>query len=117
MRKSLEDEDYEGPYHRASLIVWHAILNDPELSHLKEELFEEGRLSGKSYLELFTKLSLLSHSQVEPYIESITPDSPDIISEQMNIIGAILMRRVWYDIYPAPDPRYIAMLRKTVLLP
>ena len=109
MKESLED-DPEGPHDRSSLIIWHAVFNDPDLAHLKEELLEEGRLSSKSYLDLFYRLVMIPPGEVGSYVESIVPES---VSDQMNIMSAILSKRTGH----RPHPDYLGISRYTVLLP
>ena len=43
-------------YQRGRLLIWTAVLYDPELSHLRREFEGNGRLSGASMYELFLKL-------------------------------------------------------------
>ncbi len=112
MQNALSDEP-QGPQDRSSIIIWHAILHDPDLAHLKEELDREGRLSGASYLELYYKLAMIPPSQVTPYVEAITPDTRAEISNDLNYITSILIKRIGR----GPHPGFIALVETTLLLP
>ncbi len=109
MRNSLR-ENPQGPSDRSSLIIWQAILNDPDLVHLRAELEENGKLSGSSYFELYTKLAMIPPSQVTSYIESITPDS---VSSDLNYITSVLIKRIGRK----PHPSFIALSEASLLLP
>ncbi len=110
MKSSLE-KDSDGPHDRSSLIIWHAIFNDPDLAHLRTELEDKGKLSPESYMELFYKLAMIPPSDVDAYVKSITPDR--YVSDQLNIMAGILRKRAGH--YPHPD--YLGVSRLTVLLP
>ena len=61
-------------YDRGRLLIWTAVLYDPELSHLRMEFESNGRLSGASLYELFLKLVQLEGDEISPYIDSVTPE-------------------------------------------
>ena len=71
---AITDEYGHEVYDRGRLLIWTAVLYDPELSHLRTEFESNGRLSGASLYELFLKLVQLEGDEISPYIESVTPE-------------------------------------------
>ena len=73
---TLPDSEVYGSeaYDRGRLLIWTAVLYDPELAHLRKEFERSGRLSGSSMYELFLKLALLDGAEIAPYIDSVTPE-------------------------------------------
>ena len=73
---TLSNSEVYGPeaYDRGRLLIWTAVLKDPELAHLREEFESNGRLSGSSLYELFLKLVNMEADEILPYFESVTPD-------------------------------------------
>ena len=61
-------------YDRGRLLIWTAVLKDPELSHLRQEFESNGRLSGSSLFEVFLKFVNMEADEIPPYIDSVTPD-------------------------------------------
>ena len=54
-------------YNRGRLLIWTAVLYDPELSHLREEFESNGRLSGSRLYEIFLKFVNMPGEDVHPY--------------------------------------------------
>ncbi len=71
------------PYDRGKLIIWGAVLLDPEFEALRWELEENGILSSHSLYKIYTKFSELSYEEVQPYINAITPSDLQPILEPM----------------------------------
>ena len=86
-------DDPSEPHARGRLFMWLALLNDPELIHLKHELERDGQLSGSSLYEMYLRFAMLTPSEVEPYIESITPDTGEEWSDVLNYIFATVASR------------------------
>ena len=61
-------------YDRGRLLIWTAVLTDPDLSHLRREFESNGRLSGSSLYEVFLKFVNMGGDEIVPYIDSVTPD-------------------------------------------
>ena len=68
------DEYGREVYDRGRLLIWTAVLKDPELSHLRREFEINGRLSGSSLYELFLKFANMEADKISSYIDSVTPD-------------------------------------------
>ena len=79
---ALSSSEVYGPeaYDRGRLLIWTAVLNDPELSHLRREFETNGRLSGSSLYEVFLKFVNLGGDEISPYIDSVTPDDLSAVS-------------------------------------
>ncbi len=75
------DEYGHEVYARGRLLIWTAVLMDPELAHLRTEFESNGRLSGSSLYELFLKFVNLGSDEISPYIDSVTPDDLSAISQ------------------------------------
>ena len=73
---TLSNSEVYGPeaYDRGRLLVWTAVLKDPELSHLRQEFESNGRLSGSSLFEVFLKFVNMEADKISSYIDSVTPD-------------------------------------------
>ena len=65
-------------YDRGRLLIWTAVLRDPELSHLRREFETNSRLSGSSLYEVFLKFVNMGGDEISSYIDSVTPDG-DIV--------------------------------------
>lgn len=91
-RKAFRDSvtDLTEEHHRGRLIMWQAVLNDPELAHLKRELESDGHVSADSLMDMYHKFVSLTPREIEPYIESITSKS---LSDDLNrIVGTVIRR-------------------------
>ena len=87
-RDSITDLSQE--HDRGILIMWQAVLNDPELAHLKRELLRDGHVSADSLMDMYHKFVSLTPREIEPYIASIASES---LSDDLNrIIGTVLKR-------------------------
>ena len=73
---TLSRSEVYGPeaYDRGRLLIWTAVLEDPELSHLRREFETNGRLSGSSLYEVFLKFVNMGGDEISSYIDSVTPD-------------------------------------------
>ena len=70
--------------------MWQAVLNDPELAHLKAELSRDGHVSADSLMDMYYKFVSLTPREIELYIESITSEA---LSDDLNrVIGTINKR-------------------------
>ena len=80
---TLSSSEVYGPeaYDRGRLLIWTAVLTDPELAHLRMEFESNGRLSGSSLYELFLKFVSLEGDEISPYIDSVTPDDLSAVSQ------------------------------------
>ena len=98
MRSAAQDLSEE--HARGRLIMWQAVLHDPDLAHLRSELERDGRLSADSLMEMYRKFVSLTPSEIEPYIESISTQAP--LSDDLNYFaGAVRKRTDWGGIeYP-----------------
>ena len=99
-RENFKDsmEDLTMEHDRGRLIMWQAVLHDPELSDLREELERDGYLSADSVYRMFLRFTRLTPSEVEPYIESITPE---ILGDDLNyIIGTVNKRTGYFVEFP-----------------
>ncbi len=68
-------------YNRGRLLIWTAVLRDPEFSHLRREFETNGRLSGSSLYEVFLKFANMKAVEISPYIDSVTPDDLSAIRQ------------------------------------
>ena len=87
---AITDEYGHEVYDRGRLLIWTAVLYDPELSHLRMEFESNGRLSGASLYELFLKLVQLEGDEISAYIESVTPE--DLTAVRQVIQGTVQER-------------------------
>ena len=78
---------------RGRLIMWLAVLNDPDLSELREELERDEYLSADSVYRMFLRFTSLTPSEVEPYIESITPQR---LGNDLNTFSGMVNKRAGY---------------------
>ena len=88
-------DDLTQKHDRGRLIMWQAVLNDPELAHLREELVLNGHVSADSMMDMYYKFVKLTPSEVEPYIESITVES---LSDDLNFIFGTVYKRTGFSI-------------------
>ena len=98
LRESVSDLSRE--HDRGKLIIWQAVLNDPDLSRLRRELAQDGRLSAESLLEMYYKFVRLTPSEVEPYIESISSGN---LSDDLNFMRGTVLKRVGASGIEYPD--------------
>ena len=77
----LNTENGSEVYSRGRLLIWTAVLYDPDLSHLREEFESNGRLSGGSLYEVFLKFVNMPGADVHPYIASVTPESFEAVGQ------------------------------------
>ncbi len=89
LRASVDDLTQE--HDRGRLMMWQAVLRDPQLAHLREELERSGHVSADSMLDMYYRFVNLTPSEIEPYIESI---SGDVLSDDLNFIFGSINRRV-----------------------
>ena len=75
--------------------MWQAVLNDPELAHLRDELERDGHVSADSMMDMYHRFVKLTPSEVEPYIESITVES---LSDDLNFIFGTVYKRTGFSI-------------------
>ena len=94
-RQELQDsvDDLTQEHDRGRLIMWQAVLNDPELAHLREELERNGHVSADSMMDMYHRFVKLTPSEVEPYIESITVES---LSDDLNFIFGTVYKRTGF---------------------
>lgn len=90
-KESVDDLTQE--HDRGRLIMWLAVLNDPELADLREELDRDGFLSADSVYRMFLRFTSLTPSEVEPYIESITPER---LGDDLNYFSGVVNKRAGY---------------------
>ena len=90
-KESINDLTKE--HDRGRLIMWLAVLHDPELADLREELDRDGHLSADSVYRMFLRFTQLTPSEVEPYIESITPDR---LGDDLNYFSGTVNKRAGY---------------------
>ena len=93
MVESVDDPTQE--HDRGRLIMWQAVLNDPDLAHLREELMRDGHVSADSMMDMYRKFVNLTPSEVEPYVESITVES---LSDDLNFIFGTVYKRTGFSI-------------------
>ena len=89
MRNATTDLSEE--HDRGLLIMWQAVLHDPDLAHLKRELDRNGKLSADSLMEMYYKFVSLTPSEVEPYIEFISTQAP--LSDDLNYFAGVVRKR------------------------
>ena len=80
---------------RGRLIMWQAVLHDQDLAHLREELERNGHVSADSMMDMYRKFVMLTPSEIEPYIESITAEP---LSDDLNFIFGTVYKRIGYSI-------------------
>ncbi len=85
--------DLTKEHDRGRLIMWLAVLHDPELADLREELERDGYLSADSVYRMFLRFTRLAPSEVEPYIESITPQR---LGNDLNTFSGMVNKRAGY---------------------
>lgn len=100
-RNSMRDAttDLSEEHARGRLIMWQAVLHDPDLAHLRSELERNGKLSADSLLEMYYKFVSLTPSEVEPYNEFISTQAP--LSDDLNYFAGVVKKRTGFAIeYP-----------------
>ena len=97
LREAFRDSvaDLTEEHDRGRLIMWQAVLNDPELAHLKAELSQNGHVSADSLMDMFHKFVRLTPREIEPYIESITSKS---LSNDLNRIIGTVNKRIGHSV-------------------
>ena len=88
-------DDLSKKHDRGRLIMWQAVLNDPDLAHLRDELTRDGHVSADSMMDMYHKFVNLTPSEVEPYVESITVES---LSDDLNFIFGTVYKRTGFSI-------------------
>ena len=83
--------DLTEEHDRGRLIMWQAVLNDPELVHLYIELLLYGHVSADSLMDMYYKFVRLTPGEVEPYIESIASED---LREDLNRIFVAIHKRI-----------------------
>ena len=86
-------DDITEEHDRGRLIMWQAVLHDPELADLREELERDGYLSADSVYRMFLRFTRLTPSEIEPYVESITPER---LGDDLNYITGTVIKRAGY---------------------
>ena len=79
-------------YDRGRLLIWTAVLKDPELSHLRREFESNGRLSGSSLYEVFLKFVNMEAGEIFLYIDSVTPDAD--LTAVIQVIRSTVQERI-----------------------
>ena len=90
-KESLDDLTMR--HDRGRLIMWLAVLHDPELADLREELERDGYLSADSVYRMFLRFTRLTPSEVEPYVNSITPER---LGDDLNYFSGTVNKRAGY---------------------
>ena len=93
LRDSLRNstQDLSEQHARGHLIMWQAVLHDPDLAHLRRELERNGSLSADSLMEIYYKFVGLALPDIEPYIESISDKAP--LSDDLNYFAGVVRKR------------------------
>ena len=86
-------DDLTKRHDRGRLIMWLAVLHDPELADLREELERDGHLSADSVYRMFLRFTRLTPTEVEPYINSITPER---LGDDLNYFSGMVNKRAEY---------------------
>ena len=99
-------------YDRGRLLIWTAVLYDPELSHLRTEFESNGRLSGASLYELFLRLVQLEGDEISAYMDSVTPEDLTAVRQAIRttVDGRTGRRGIEY-------PELATRMYDTILLP
>ena len=84
-------------HHMGFLLQWLAVLDDPELAELRDELEATGELKASSAIELFEYLVDLSPGLVGPYVEQ----KMSVLSTYLETIKSLSKSRLVSD--QAPD--------------
>ena len=95
------ESDPKSPHLRGRLITWRAVLHDPALDELREEVRARGRLSADSLMEIYRRFVSLAPSEIAPYVESISSQAP--LEDDLRFITQILERRVSAEEVEYPD--------------
>ncbi|MDP6421802.1 MAG: PQQ-binding-like beta-propeller repeat protein [SAR202 cluster bacterium] len=96
VRESLTDPNEI--HKRAQLILWLAVLHDPELVVLKTELLDVGSLSADSMLALHDRLLRIAPSEAEDYVDGLTGASPGELSGDLNFILGTIDGRIGHSV-------------------
>ena len=92
------------------ILQWLAVLEDPNLSELREELMAEGQLDADASLELFRYLVALPPASAEAYVTSLL----DTLDANMRSIVSIATGRLDPDLHSdeegSPDLRETGLL-------
>ena len=79
-----------GQQHSRGLsLLWGAVLSDPNLADLKQELLENGILSADSMLQLHDYLVMIERAEVESYVDKYV----GTIDEEAKLIKDKILRR------------------------
>ncbi len=99
-------------YDRGRLLIWTAMLYDPELTHLRTEFEANGRLSGASLYELFLRLVQLEGGEISAYMDSVTPEDLTAVRQaiQTTVDGRTGRRGIEY-------PELATRMYDTIILP
>ena len=99
-------------YDRGGLLIWTAVLYDPELAHLRAEFESDGRLSGALLYELFLKLVQLEGDEIDAYMDSVTPEDLTEVRQAIRntVDGRAGRRGIEY-------PELATRMYDTILLP
>ncbi len=92
---SESENDLTMEHDRGRLIMWQAVLHDPDLAHLRRELEQNGHVSADSMMDMYRKFVKLTPAEIEPYIESITVEP---LSDDLNTIFGTVTKRTGYTI-------------------
>ena len=92
LRESVDDLTRE--HDRGRLIMWQAVLHDPELAHLGMELQRDGHVSADSMLDMYYRFVRLTPSEIGPYIDSITSE---VLSDDLSFIFGMISSRIGFD--------------------
>ena len=92
-RDSMEDSvgDIAQERARGRLLMWQAVLHDPELKHLKSELRWDGRVSADSLMDMYNRFVSLTPGEVEAYVQSISSES---LTEDLDFIYDAVYKRI-----------------------
>ena len=86
-RKNLNDLSQQ--HSRGRSLLWGAVLRDPNLADLRQELLEKGILSADSMFRLHDYLVMIEGEEVEAYVDKYV----GIIDEEAKLIKDKILRR------------------------
>lgn len=92
LRTSLDDPAQV--HRRGRLIMWLAVLRDPELAGEKAELIDERILSPESMLALHDRLIRITPGEADAYVDGITGS----LSDDLNFIFGTIDRRIGHQV-------------------
>ena len=87
-------DDLEAKHARGRLLVWLAVLGNPEFTALKNELLDDNVLSPESLLILHDHFVNLRPAEIDEYVESLLSMFP----ENRNRITAAIDKRVGFGV-------------------